>query len=309
MARRFTALLVVLVAVWPVCGQAPKKADPKGDKNSDKKKEAPKLSPELATLVEKLKAKTAKDRLAAVEAIAEKGVAAEDASTALCNAMMDRDAKVSLAALEALEKMNPELYKPLRDLCLDTQLANKAKALLTLKELSGKASPSTDLLYSRFAALVEMSFKSGTGSFPGGAAGKGSGMLLGENVDNNSEPLLLGIKYYDILYAFDPEEKRLDTLLHRVASEMNKSSNGRADAINRLHDIYNDDEARLKTLLPQLKAGLNNPNMIVFCIQKYGKLGAISKDMLKTLKNLKLSNDSAVREAADKAVKDIEDSK
>jgi HEAT repeat protein len=68
---------------------------------------------DVKALLAQLRSKDAGVRIRAVQALGEKGDDAKPAVRALCSATLDTSAKVKQAALEALEKVRPDLYKPL----------------------------------------------------------------------------------------------------------------------------------------------------------------------------------------------------
>ena len=88
---RYTQCLLALVLIFATT-QA---ADPE------------KPSEELLKMAKDLKDKSAKVRLAAVQAIEAKGTKAQPIARQLCDAMTDKNPDVALAALTAVEKVQP----------------------------------------------------------------------------------------------------------------------------------------------------------------------------------------------------------
>jgi|GEM_PF-5132346 len=64
------------------------------------------VDPEIAALAEKLKDKTVKTRLKAIEDLAGKGDKAAPVADKICDATMDANGQVGLAALASLEKFD-----------------------------------------------------------------------------------------------------------------------------------------------------------------------------------------------------------
>jgi hypothetical protein len=80
----------------------------------------------------------------------------------------------------------------------------------------------------------------------------------------------------------------------------------RREALTWLLKWAEDKEERRKELVPVVKAGLKDHPTSVPFIEAAGKLGPAAKDLLPTLKPLKLSKNATVRGAADRAVAAIE---
>jgi hypothetical protein len=101
----------------------------------------PKPAPEdrdLAPIISRLRNGTAEERIEAAETLGSMGIKARPACRALCEAATDSSQKVSRAALVALEKIDPDLQKPIFVLLIDGQAANHIQALGKLDELGDK---------------------------------------------------------------------------------------------------------------------------------------------------------------------------
>src|SRR5438105_4387552 len=68
---------------------------------------------ELEKLTKALAAKDEKTRLKSVEVLGKMGPKAESALKDVCDRLVDSSPKVSVAALVAIEQIDPKLYKPL----------------------------------------------------------------------------------------------------------------------------------------------------------------------------------------------------
>ncbi|MEO2089438.1 MAG: hypothetical protein ABGY75_08070, partial [Gemmataceae bacterium] len=131
-------------------GDFPGVAD-KGEKKPAPQEPAkPEMDAQLTAIVQKLKSKEPKARLAAITELAAKGEAAAPAAKHLCDAMLDKSESVAIAALAAVEKVRPDLYKPLVDLCVDNG-ASRFDALLVLGKMGGDASPAANVIASRMS--------------------------------------------------------------------------------------------------------------------------------------------------------------
>jgi hypothetical protein len=81
--------------------------------------------------------------------LGELGAAANPVSRALCRAMLDHSKAVRLAAGEALEKVNPGLYWPVRTLVAGEDRPNHAKAIAALAKIAKDAGPALPILIYR----------------------------------------------------------------------------------------------------------------------------------------------------------------
>src|SRR5712664_3561571 len=86
----------------------------------------------VAELIKDLSSKKAADRIKAAEALGEMGIEAKEASEALCGAMLDARTNVVTAVAAALEKVNPELHKPVLALVVDNQWHIRMQAIKIL---------------------------------------------------------------------------------------------------------------------------------------------------------------------------------
>ena len=232
---------------------------------------------EVAKAAKDLKSKDVKVRLKAVEKLADLG---DDASRPLCDAMLDSSPKVAQAALVALEKANPKLYKPVSALVLDAERSSRSFALKEIGKFREDGRPAINLLIARCKAELaqERSFaRFATTDAPTYIE---TTIKIGGDCDEC-------IRFMKALTA-DP---------HPWANQ---------EALQKLVAWAGDDEKRKKELLPVIKAQIQDDANAVPFIKAAGDYGALSKDMLPSLKKLKLSKITAVREAATGAVESIE---
>jgi hypothetical protein len=90
------------------------------------------LDPELSELKSKLDNIDSEVRLKALEDLAKKGARARPLAEKICNTILDSNSSVSLAAIASLEKIRPDLYKPLVELFIDKSSEKHFNALATL---------------------------------------------------------------------------------------------------------------------------------------------------------------------------------
>jgi hypothetical protein len=115
-------------------------------KSNEKPAPKPEIPPNVAPLIAKLQKGTEEEKVKAAEQLALMGDKAKEAARALCEATVGPSKEVSRSALQALEKVAPELYEPVFTLVVDGQAANHLKAIGTLRGNGTKAKPAVPVL-------------------------------------------------------------------------------------------------------------------------------------------------------------------
>lgn len=235
---------------------------------------------ELDKAAKALKSRDAKERLKAVQELAEFGSAA---LPLLCEAMSDKDVAVAVAASDAIEKGRPDLYKLIRLLVLNKDPDTHAAALSGIGDLGEKARPIQKYLIVRFKREV--------------AAQKSGGKILVES-------------YFQAIKNVGGDADEMYTFYKGVMGD-ERTSYLREGAFFRLLKLAGDKEEklkeeRLKELLPFLKAHIADKESAEPYIRAAGAFGNVAKDLLPALKKLKLSTNENVSAAAAGAVKRIE---
>ncbi len=100
----------------------------------------------VAKLVRSLKSDQAADRIRAAEQLGKLKAEGKPAARALCEAAIDEDDSVRQAALEALEKVHPALYKPVSTLLVDSNAVNQISAAQTIGNMRAEGKAATPLL-------------------------------------------------------------------------------------------------------------------------------------------------------------------
>jgi hypothetical protein len=244
---------------------------------------------ELEKLAKDLRHKDVKVRLKAVKSLAEKGEDADPVAGPLCDALMDRSPQVAVAALEALEKVRPDLYKHVSTLVLDKDPYKQLEAIRELGLMGEKANPVTNLLLARLRTVLATRFKDGLS-----AVGLSGGLSPVERA------------YFTAIRQIKPDDVETIKLFKVMAGVTNRDSYARLEAIRFLNDWAGDDAARRKELLPLLKAGLDDPVCQVECIKISGSYGSLAKDFAPLLRKLKLSSVETIRKAASEALDKID---
>jgi hypothetical protein len=106
--------------------------------------------------VARLKSGDDEGRVKAAGELADMGTRALPAARALCEAATDRSARVAHAALEALEKVAPDLQEPVFLLLVDEKVENHQKALSKLSSLADRARPAEPVLFHQLAQYRDL---------------------------------------------------------------------------------------------------------------------------------------------------------
>lgn len=128
-----------VVGSWPAAAATADKSDQKASKKAD----ADKPSGNVQALIKDLQLGGASKKVTAAQELGNLGDEAKPAAAALCKATLDPAPNVVEAASEALEKVDPDLQKPVIALLKDKSPQNQAKALVDLAALKdgGSAAP------------------------------------------------------------------------------------------------------------------------------------------------------------------------
>lgn len=248
---------------------------------------------ELAKLAKNLKARDPKTRLKAIEDAGKMGDGAKSLATELCDLILDANGACSTAALVALETVRPDLYKPLAKLLLDKNERVKLIGIQELTALGKRALPTVRVLLN----------------------------VLRQNLNEHPQSqYALSPQVFEALKAMPADDAETLNLMRSIATpggiktilagfgkKPSSSANAqRHAALDYLALWAGTTELRQRAIIPLLVSGFDNEVTVIGCVTLVGKYGRVSKDVLPTLKQLKLSSDIAVREAATKAVEAIE---
>lgn len=244
---------------------------------------------EIKTLAKGLQSKNIKIRIKSAEGLGKKGEDAALAAKDLCNALLDPSPQVVRASLEAIEKVRPDLFKPLVTLLVDQVGANRDRAVNELGRMGEKASPVIGL----FLAIVKKE-ASVAPVPPVLARMKGSSGLSGH--------------IFSALPRISPDDPDTIKLMKQLAGPADARIEFRQSATNYLHKWSGEDAARRKEVVPFLKAGLESGDFgfQTTCINMAASYGAGATDCLPALNKLKLSPSARMREMASTAIDKIE---
>ena len=236
---------------------------------------------ELAALAKQLKSPDVKGRLKAIDGIAAKGEGAASVAGPLCDAVLDSSPKVATAAIQAVEKVRPDLYKPLTALMLDGIQENRLRGVKELGLMGEKAAPTANVL---LTVLRQELAK--------GPLGDGLSPMQGE--------------LFGAIRQIKPDDETTIKIYKAIAAPTNQHSTARAQALEFLHAWAGVVERRRRDILPLVMSGLSDSRCQLPCIRYLGEYGPLAKAAIASLKQLKLSSDAAVRNAATASLDKIE---
>jgi hypothetical protein len=228
------------------------------------------------------KAAIEKARVAAVNFLGECGPIATPHLRSLCDRLGTPPLAPTAETLAAIEKIDPRIYKPLREYLFATNPKDKSTNLRDIEALKESAKPVLGLLAGHLRDAVDK--RTDTSSFPSA----------------------------QILFMFRTLNAKEDAVaaaaVVHAASDKNQLSDLRFIAVDTLVEWSTGETARQKELVPILGSGIesNSKTLKIACIKHAADLGTISDSLLPAIRKLKLSTDQEIRAAADAAVEKME---
>jgi hypothetical protein len=221
-----------------------------------------------------LKSTSEKTKIASLAALQEAGPAAAPHLRAVCDCLLDKSNKVAVAAIEAIEQIDPMLYKPLREY-LFAQAGQRILALKTLMDLEDRAKPIVGVLITQL-----------------------------KNETDTQQALAL----IEALRKMKVTEKPLIDLMKKGSVASSAPGSVRIAALDYLVEWAGAVPERRKDVVEILGDGLSygGTDLMVRCLEVAGDYGAGAKDLLPLIKKLKLADSADVRAAATEAAKRIE---
>jgi hypothetical protein len=239
------------------------------------------LDAKLERLAKGLKTKSIAKRIKAAQEAGELGEDASPLAGHLCELLTDPSAKVRQAAIEAIEKVRPDLYKPLVKVLVETDLEKVVGGIQELGALEEKGSPAIPFLLKNVK--------------------KG---LANQRI---TKPVKLKLVQaaVEALTMVGPNDPDVIKCLLALASSRAPDLTLRGVAIQSLGTIVQTNQKVRKQALPAILAALSNPQLQFVAIEAAGNMGADAKSAIPTLKKLKLSPSEEIREKAAEAVDKI----
>jgi formylglycine-generating enzyme required for sulfatase activity/serine/threonine protein kinase len=260
-----------------------------------KKPEPPKLKDKVpakaAALVAALKGTDKGERVRAAEKLGSSGEKSSGVLRALCEAALDRDDEVKGAALDALEKLSPELYQPVLTLLVDRDHQKQLGAVVEIGRLEGEGAS---------AAPVLAAYSTKQGNY-------------------NSKGIVAALF---ALFRLTPDDPlTLNTALHLARQGEDPRAAWYAETqfagVATVANLAMFDPALRKVVVPVLRSVLepskaaklgrrHTDEAIVFAIWALAALGKDAREATPALKKLKLHEKAVFRTAAATALAQIE---
>jgi len=244
---------------------------------------------DLDKLVRLLQNRDLRIRKAAVDELGKRGEAAKPAARPLCNTIFDPSPVVAKSALQAFEKVQPDLYKPVSKLALEGYPATEkaageqAKGIEELGDMQQKALPTIDVLL--------------------------LWLKKGDRGDNSSAALPISKACLAAIKKIKPDDDEVIKAFKTLVLSKTAQAPVRVEILNDLDEWAGTDEAKKKQIVPILKSGLNDNALQLASVKVVGRYGALAKELLPTLKKLKQSKNQEIRDAAEEALQQIEKAK
>jgi HEAT repeat protein len=237
---------------------------------------------QLAELLKRLKDKSPAARQKACEAIGALGAAGAEGSEALILALGDRSPAVQQAALDALEKVNPTLHRPVLTLLVDRNDGAKVEAMRQIGRMRADGKPAVPLLV-RYCGMTGV-----------------------------PAAHLFRLRAFEALKEIDPGGREYALLLLQAIPVSRAVPAGlegtlvRRKAIGFAMELVRDKRLGAAQLVRPLVVAMNDPACRIQAIDALGELGAAAREAVPVLTALKRDPDMATRDAAAAALKKIQ---
>ena len=256
-------------------------SDPSPKKDAKGKKPARETyGPKLDPLVKAMRSARDSDKIKAIQTMAALGKEAAPAARPLCDAAADGAAAVRNAAVEALETVRPDLHGPVLMLVIDQNDTNRIMAVKKLGEMGAEAKPTMGLLLRRLLQI------------------------------RTTRPVVTTVAdgaatTFEAVRQIGAEDPEVLAFFASHAMPNPQPQFDRLDAIAYLIEYAGEDEARRKSVAKYVVAGIDGSRCQSLCVSTAGDYGAICKEALPALKQLKFSTDGPTRDAAIAAIAKI----
>jgi HEAT repeat protein len=245
---------------------------------------------DLDRLVRLLKNNDLRIRKAAADELGRRGDAAKPAARPLCNTIFDPSPIVAKAALQAFEKVQPDLCKPVAKLALegypatDPKAGEQAKGIEELGDLQQKALPTIDVLL--------------------------LWLKKGDRGDNSNASLQISKACLAAIKKIKMDDDEVIKSYKTLVLSKSAQAPVRVEILNDLDEWAGTDDAKKKQIVPILKSGLNDTALQLASVRVAGRYGPLAKELIPTLKKLKANkNNQEVRDAAEEALQQIDKGK
>ena len=276
----------------------------------DLKAQEKKIDPRVTALIKALKGKTTADKVKAAEGLGKLGPEARDATRAICDSVLDPSRKVRNSALNALEKVNPDLHEAVAPLALDENPNNRLDAVERIQKMGANGKPATSLViasYGNPARPTEI------GSFEEQFKQQAIDTLISVGPEEREVVDAL------IFWLFSDQDVRMrdrcaevlpqtHTPKRTVPALLKAMSAGivRLPAVEALGEIGADAKAAVKPLANVMVSD-SDAAVRLGAIKALDKIDPGAKDFLKALEKSKFDPDAAVRKASEEALKNAQE--
>jgi hypothetical protein len=275
-------------------GDAPKRRTQRHEEEESPADRTPRRTPppktELDRLIEQLKTEKTDDRVAAAERLRKMGEKARPAARALCEAIVSSSEPLRRAALEALEKVDPTLYKQVVLLVVDENAYNHVQASNALAAMGAEGAAAVPVLLAHAKKVSATNYL-------------------------NESMLIADIAALAKLGAGESAVVELFKELTKFQKANRGGWQVRPAAINALVAAGKAQPTRRKELVPVLVAataespdifGRHDEATCLAAIKALGEFGPDAKAAVPRLKDLKLSSSMMIRDGARAALEKIE---
>jgi hypothetical protein len=240
------------------------------------------------------------DRIRAANQLARMGPKGKAAARALCEAALEDKGEGRQAALEALEKVHPELYKHVLVLLVDQEFRNHVNASQGIGRLKEEGAPALPILLDHIQKCLSDQREPPLASVYNTTSLLDADLrALVEIAPNNQEVWKCLV---DMLKS-EPG--------HRLYSRF-EGARARTVAAECMTKVGKDNSAARSVFVPPLIKATNvtiydqrDKATCLAAIRTLGSFGPAAKDAVPTLKKLKIDTDERIRRAASQALEAI----
>jgi HEAT repeat protein len=231
----------------------------------------------VGVLTKQLKDKDPRKRADAAEELGRLGTAARDAARPLCELCSDGSTRAARAAIDAIEKIRPDLHRHLVAVVVEQDDRRRDVAFSALAALKDEANPATPLVL-RYVRVKAAQFAA-SDSCPAGA--------------------------FTCLTAIAADDPAIYSPLVGIIRQYPNSAlaGGCLKTLTRLADNRNEFAGKLT---PYLISALSGPNKLT-AIRCLGSLGPYARDALPQLRKFRFDGSEEIRTAASEALRLVED--
>jgi hypothetical protein len=243
----------------------------------------------IARLLRELKSDRSADRVRAAERLGKLGAEARPAARGLCEAALDEDDLVRVAALDAIHNVSPRLHQPVFTILVNRDSDHWSRAAKEIGALGPDGSAATPILVAHLDRL--------TGRAPSNIFPKEAVVLFSSDVLDADMTALANIAGDESIVW----EEIVYLTTYRAVSARAVKALGR---IARLHPAK--QTASIKALSDAAGLGSEESAVCLAAIDVLVSLGSDAKDAVPTLKKLKLDPNEGIRKAAIAALERID---